>query len=373
MEEYKTINNYLHSAVIEAVVEDAKSNDKALGIAKFKYVPDIENGFFFKEIVKELYKMLSYPTIWYEDNYSFIVLLKDKKLHESIVELKKSQNHIYNEHGIRIDRVGVTTLSKEDSAEDLLKRVNRYFVISKRLQIGRIIYGTREFDFFDERKREDTFLTIAKKDADIRLYNLYKGIPVSEEGKIVEINEHMACINTTYEELLYLKKFEEFVYIKHKGFPNIIKGKIFNFNFDKLLVCIKDIEFLDESVLDREHIRIKPQKRIYITIGYKNSTIASGVIQSISIDSIVVKINKNIIKKLRALQKLEFTLQFKLLAKSSLAIETLNVKAKIYKIIGDEIIFTLFPNSFVQTKISGYVTSVKASLMKELKQKIIIN
>jgi len=368
----KSVYDYLNSSLIEAEVQRAKENNLSLAAIKFKYEVDLEDAFSFKNFAKEVYKLFLYPVLCYEEKDSFILLLRDKKLHESVTLFKKNQSKIYSSLNVLIERVGITILSKNEEADEFIKRVNRYFVISKRLPTAKVIYGTKEFDFFDDKKREDSLQVVIKNNPKVQLYNIYKGIPVNNEGVVIEFNKQLMCIKTTREELLYLKRNEEFVYIKHSVFPSIIKADIFNFNFEKEYVCVKNLEFQDVSVIDRENIRIKPSKKLYITIEYQNKIVANGEILSISIDSISVKISKNSIKKVRALQKLEFDLKFKLFVKNSIAVDNLSIKGKIYKIVGDEIIFTTFPNSFIKEKIARYVSSVKQEILKSLKQQLIL-
>lgn len=372
MERYKAINTYLNAAVVESNLQKAKDEDKPLSVVLFKYNVDLDNAFFFKSLMSEIYALFSYASIFYNDKDSFLVVLQNKKLHESITIFKKIQHRLLSEYDLRIDRVGITEMSKDDTLETLLKRVGRYLVISKRLPIGKIIYGTSSFDFYNDKKREDTLKSIIENSADVMLYNLYKGIPIKEEASIVEFDGSRMCLQTSYEELLYLKQNEEFLYIQHKDFPYIIKGYIYKYDFNNETVCIKNLEFQDISVVDRSSIRITPPKNIRVMIEYQNSIVCDGMIKSISTDSLVVKVDKSRLKKILMLKNSEFILKFRLFAKNSIAIDNISLRATVFSVSGDDMVFLIKPNSFIKMKISNYVKSIQDEIIKNLKKQITV-
>ncbi len=372
MERYKAINNYLNMAIVESNLKKAKNDDLPLSVILFKYNIDLDNAFFFKNIMSEIYTLLSYPDIFYNDKESFLVILQNKRLHESITIFKKVQHDLLNMHDLRIDRVGITEMSKDDTVESLLKRVNRYLVISKRLPIGKIIYGTSSFDFYNDRKRENTLKNIIENNPDVILHSLYEGIPIKNKASIVQYSEDKMCLETTYEELLYLKKNEEFVYMRHKEFPYIIKGYIYKYDFNHKVICVKNLEFQDISVVDRASTRITPPKNIRVMIEYENSIVCDGAIKSISADSLVVKVDRNRLKRILMLKNREFILKFRLFAKNSIAIDNISLRATIFNISGSDIVFLIKPNSFIKVKILNYVKSVQEEIIKNLKKQITI-
>ncbi len=371
MERYKSINNYLNMALLESEIKRSKNEGKPLSLVLFKCSVDLDNAFFFKKIMAEIYELFSYAIIFYNDKDSFLVSFKNKKLHESITIFKRVQHRLQNEYDLRIDRVGITEVSSDDTLESAYKRVSRYFVISKRLPVGKIIYGTSSFDFYNDKKREDTLKNIIEESSKVTLYNFYKGIPIKEQAFITAYDGKSICLKTTYEELLYLRQNEEFLYIKHKEFPYIIKGSIYKYDFNTLQVCIKHLEFQDISVVDRENVRIVPPKSIRVMIEYQNSIVCDGIIESISVDSIAIKLEKNKLKRVLLLKNSELVLKFRLFAKNSIAVDNISLRATVYSISGNEVIFLIKPNSFIRTKITNYVKSVQDEIIKNLKKKII--
>ncbi len=360
------INKYLNFAKIESEILLSKENDYPLSIVKFKYEVDLENAFFFKDVFKEIYRYLNFPLLLYSGNDSFLLFFRDKKLHQSIVLFKKIQQKLFNEYGIKINNAGISVLHKKDDMQDLLDRVNKYFVISKRIPENRIIYGTRDFDFYNNEKREESLKTILSQNPNIQIYNLYKGIPMKEDGVVVGYENQVICFQTTQKEMLYLQKNENFLYIKHTDFPNIIKGEIAKFDYKRLLVCVKNLEFQDSSVIDREHIRISPPKSIRIMIEYQDSLIADGEIRSISIDSISVAVKKNMMEKIKKIKSKEFVLKFRLFAKNSIVVDNITIKSTLFNMTNNEIVFLIKPNGFIRAKISNYVVACEEEIIKNL-------
>ncbi len=361
------INKYLNVAKIESEITLSKNNNYPLSLSKFKYEVDLDNAFFFKDVFKEIYRYLNFPLLLYNANDSFLLFFRNKKLHESIVLFKRMQKTILNKYNIKIDNVGISELHEKDSSQELLDRVNRYFVISKRIPENRLIYGTREFDFYNSEKREDNLKTILSQDSNIKIYTIYKGIPIKENAVVIKYEKQVICFQAFRKELMLLWKNESFIYVKHPNFPNVIKGEIAKIDYKRLLICIKDLEFQDNSIVDREHIRIAPPKSIRIMIEYQNSLIADGEIKSISVDSILVLIKKGNIKQLKNLKDKEFVLKFRLFVKDSIAVDNISIKSTILNIVNNEIIFLIKPNNFIKVKISNYVIVCKEEILKNLK------
>ncbi len=371
MESEKSIEKYLNLSKIEAEIEYARENKISLTIAKFKYEVDLDNAFFFKDLFKKVYRFLNFSTLLHAEKNHFIVIFSNLKLNQSVALFKKLQKKLDYEFNVRIDRVGMSELDDKDDAKDILERVHKYLVMSKRLPIGKIIFGKRDFDFYDYENREDNLKRIFSKDPNIFIYNVYKGIPIKERGKISKFSQDIICIETTPQEIVYLKRYEEFLYIKHKDFPNVIKGYIFNYDLDNYIVCVKDPEILDNSIIERESIRIKPPKPIRAMITYQGKTLGDGIIESISVDAISLKIDYPKVQILKKLKDGEFVLKFKLFAKNSIAIDNIIVKAKLYSVMAPEAVFLIEPNGYVKNKILNYVEACGKDIIQSLKLQMI--
>ena len=366
LDRYKEINRYLNIAKIESEIQYAKEQQIPLCIGKFKYIADLDNAFLFKDITKAIYTVLKLSPLFYDDKDSFIVIFQNIKLHESKNLLKKMQIYLKNRFDTYIDRIALSELSYEDSVGDILNRVEKYFIVSKRLPEGKIIYGTRNFDFYDPFKRDDTLKILLKDDPKVWIYNLYKGIPIKEEGFVESYEQDRIVLKTSKKELKYLKRYEEFLYIKHLAFPNIIKGRIQKINFENSTVTVDELEIQDDSPVERENIRITPDKSIRIMIGFKDKIISDGVVKSIAVDSLSIIVKKERIPLLKKFKNQELTLKFNLYTKDNSAVDKIIAKARIVNFIADEVVFVLTPNSIIQQKILRYISSMKKQILQTL-------
>jgi len=367
MSKNESIYKYLNIAKIESEVSLSKEKDVPLTVVKFKYEVDLGNVFLFKEVFKKIYTFLNFPLLVYAESDSFLLFLKGYKLHKSIVLFKKIQNKIFYEHNVRINNVGISELDDKDSANDLLNRVHRYFVMSKRVTKSKIIYGTREFDFFDSEKREESLKVILSKFPNVQIYNLYKGIPVKEEGIVVGYDNDVICLQTTPNRIKYLQKNEKFLYIKHNDFPNIIKAEIFKYDVKRSIVCVKNIEFQDDSPVNRENIRVTPPKAVKAMVEYDGNIVANGEIKSISIDSISIEVNASKVELFKKNKNKEFVVRFRLFAKNSMMADNIALKATFYNAMGNDIIFLTKPDAISKTKIAGYINTIKEDIVKNLR------
>jgi len=371
MDRDESIYKLLNLVKIKSEVSLAKEKNIPLSVIKFKCEVDLGNSFHFKDIFEEIYKFLHFPLFLYGGSDSFLIFLRDMRLHESIVVFKKLQRKLLNEYDIKIDKVGISELHKDDSADELLERVHKYFVISKRVPQERIIYGTREFDFYNVEKREENLKVIFTQNPNITIYNIYEGIPIKERAVIVGYDNEVICFKTSRKRVSYLQKNEKFLYIKHEDFPSIIRGEIAKLDLNREIVCVHNLDFQDSSVIDRESIRVKPPKTIKVMIEFDKKMIADGEIESISVDSVVVKMDKNQIKKFKKIKNREFILKFRLFAKNSIAVDNISLNSKIFNILEDEgeIVFLIKPNSYTKMKISGYIEACEEEILKTLKIK----
>jgi hypothetical protein len=367
MSKDENIYKNLDLAKIESEVELCQERDLPLSVVKFKYIVDYENTFLFRNIFKEIYKYLNFPLLTYGENDSFLLFLRGYKLHKSIVTFKKVQTKLSSKFGIQINDIGISEMDKKDSAKDLLDRAQKYLVVSKRVSKSKIIYGTRQFDFYNTSRRADSLKVVLSANPKVEIYNLYQGIPIKDEGVVVGYEKKVICLRISRKKIAYLQNNEKFLYIKHRDFPNIIKAEIAKFDINKEVVCVKNIEFQDDSPVDRENIRVTPPKVVKIMIEYEGNIVADGEIKNISLDSVVVTVSEHQANFFRKNKKKEFVLRFRLFAKNSMMADNIAVKAISHNVIGNDVVFLTKPDASSKTKIAGYIATLKEEIIKNLK------
>ena len=105
---YETINTYLNKGLIEANIAYAINHNTSFCIAKFGFEVDIEDGFFFKDLIAFIHTEIGFNLILQHSGDTFLILLRDYKIHNAKTLLKKLEHAIKQQFKIEIKNVGIT-------------------------------------------------------------------------------------------------------------------------------------------------------------------------------------------------------------------------------------------------------------------------
>lgn len=367
---YESINTYLNRGIIEANITFAKAHQTSFCVAKFGFEVDLEDGFFFKDLIAFIHTELGFQTLLQQGNDTFLIILRDFKIHYAKKMLKKLEHNIKQNFKIEIKSIGMTLFDQSDSYKSLLDRLDKYFVMSRLSTRKKIFYGTRDFDFYETQNKNDVLSSILQKEKAVTLYNLYNGIPIKEEATIAKFDEGIAQLNVSSPKILYYTK-ENFTFIQHDKIPSIIKARIIKVDPAKSLLVLANLEFLDASPLDRSYTRIQPQKPINATLLLNKIKCIDGNIDTLSESSIVLHVKLADIEKLihKDLVEKEFDIVFQIpTVKGFLTV--ISTKATIFSIINETIVLNIQPNTFMKTKLRQYVALRQNGLLVDLKQQL---
>lgn len=367
---YEAINTYLNRGIIEANITFAKAHQTSFCVAKFGFEVDLEDGFFFKDLIAFIHTELGFQTLLQQGNDTFLIILRDFKIHYAKKMLKKLEHNIKQNFKIEIKSIGMTLFDQSDSYKSLLDRLDKYFVMSRLSTRKKIFYGTRDFDFYETQNKNDVLTSILQKEKTVTLYNLYNGIPIKEEATIAKFDEGIAQLNVSTPKILYYTK-ENFTFIQHDKIPSIIKARIIKVDPAKSLLVLANLEFLDASPLDRSYTRIQPQKPINATLLLNKIKCIDGNIDTLSESSVVLHVKLADIEKLihKDLVEKEFDIVFQIpTVKGFLTV--ISTKATIFSIINETIVLNIQPNTFMKTKLRQYVALRQNGLLVDLKQQL---
>ena len=348
----------------------AKAHQTSFCIAKFGFEVDLEDGFFFKDLIAFIHTELGFQTLLQQGNDTFLIILRDFKIHYAKKMLKKLEHNIKQKFKLEIKSIGMTLFDASDSYKSLLDRLDKYYVMSKLSTRKKIFYGTLDFDFYETQNKNDVLASILQKEKAVTLYNLYNGIPIKEEAKIAKFDEGIAQLNVNAPKILYYTK-ENFTFIQHDKIPSIIKAKIIKVDPTKSLLVLTNLEFLDASPLDRSYTRVQPQKPINATLLLNKIKCIDGNVDTISESSIVLHVKLADIEKLihKDLVDKEFDLSFQIPTIKGF-LTMISTKATIFSIINETIVLNIQPNTFMTTKIRQYVALRQNGLLVDLKQQL---
>ncbi|MDD2384544.1 MAG: hypothetical protein PHN18_10175 [Sulfurospirillaceae bacterium] len=365
---YETINSYLSKGIIEANIDFAKHAETSFCLAKFGFEVDLEDGFFFKELISFIHTQISFNVILQQPNDTFLLLLRDYKIHNAKMLMNKLEHAIKHKFKIEIKNIGITLFDTSDTYKSLVDRLDKYYIMSKLSSRKKIFYGTLDFDFYETQSRNDALTTILKKDNKATLYNLYNGLPIKEEINIAKFEEGVAQIKIASSKIHFYAK-EEFTFIQHEKIPNIMKARIIKVDPIKSLLVLNHLEFLDASPVDRGDIRVQPERRINATLLHNKIKILDAAVANISESSVAINAKIGDIEKLLDKDFLdkEMELEFQIPTDKSF-LTKISTKAVIFSIINEMIVLNISPNVFMKSKLRQYIALRQNGLLVNLKQ-----
>ncbi len=362
------LTELVNEAIIEAQMVFSKEHSIPLCIARIEYEPDNDSEKF-KDIIAFIHAFIDYNPILTDKDNTYILFLKNVRIHTAVKMMKKLIFSLKIKYSTKIKRVSLTSVDYEDTLFSLLERLNRYFLLLKTSKEEEIFYGTKDFDFLAEKDKATLLSTIFKKDPHIKLHNFFKNIPLIEKAIIKNFQKDLLQIQINPQKLSFYKK-EKSIYLEHNLLPDILKADIFKIDFSKSLLYLYNLEFLDSSPVDREDIRVKPHKTVIVQVGYAGKVLFEGIIVDLSINSILLATQLAKLEKISSIniENIEFDLKFSLPLgnKESLIV----IKGKIYKILGNQVVFNIIPNTVQKSKLSSYIAMRQHELIKELEKEM---
>ncbi len=360
------IANYMNHAYIESQIERSKNYNSHLCAIKFelKFIPNEADKF--KEIISFMYAFLGYTSITNEGGNHFIIFLHESKIHNVVMTIKNMLMSVKIKFGINIHNVGITAYDSSDDKNSLIERVHTFFMKSKVSKNIDVYYGTKFFEF-SHCSDSDNIQSIYTQEPNLNLYGFYKEAPLMSKVKVVDYSEGSLKVNANQEYLPFLKK-QEYVYIEHAMIPDIMRADIIKINFNNGMITLDNMKFLDNSPVHRKNIRVAPHRPIQAILECENELYIEGLIADISKNSILLTTQLAKIEELQAkgLQTKSFKLRFHLDGANNSSF-TVDVKAMVYKIFGNQLVLNIYPTPEIETEITEYIAMCQNLLLLEVK------
>ena len=364
------INQFISRGIIESNIEFAQNHNTPLSIVKFGYDVDIEDGFFFKDLISFIHSYSDFNSILQQPSDTFIIFLRDCKIHEAKSIVTQMIQKIKYKFKTDIEHVGITLLDENDNYKTLLDRLDKYYVMSKLSSRKKIFYGTLDFDFYETQSDKKVLENIFKKSNEVKLYNFYQGLPITEKVKVLKFDQGLIQLKIDPIKFPFYEN-EKFTFIQHDLIPTIIKASIVKIEPNKSLMVLGNLEFMDSSPVERSGIRVEPERDIYTSLSLENKKILDGNISSLSENSIVLHVRPESIKSLseQPLWNTELTLQFQIPTKKSF-LAMVKTKAMIYSIINDKVVLNISPNRLIKSKLRNYISLRQSDVLLNLKHEL---
>lgn len=367
---YKSITNYINKGIIESNIEHVKEYDNFICLAKLEIDIDLDDAYTFKDMFGYLHQKSDFGAILLENDSELILLFRDYKIHQTKTILQKIKRTIWHRYNIDIKSIGITLIDPEDDYKSLMSRLEEYYVMSKIASKGKIFYGTRYFNFYEGDSNFEMLQVLFKKINMVKIHNIYQGIPVVDRSGIMDFSKGNLILKIDKNKVPFYRQ-EEFCYIEHDLIPNIIKANILRVNSTLNSLTLCDLEFLDESAIDRSGIRIEPERPMFASVTHDKKLICKGNIINISENAIVLRLSSPHLKKLAMshVGKGYLTLKTQIPTQKSF-ITTIKTKAVIFRMDSEKVVITIFPSPVARTKIRSYISMQQSALLIELKAKL---
>ena len=364
------INQFISRGVIESNIEFAQNHNTPLSIVKFGYDVDLEDGFFFKDLIAFIHSYSDFNSILQQPNDTFIIFLRDCKIHEAKSIVTQMLQKINYKFKVDIEHVGITLLDESDSYKTLLDRLDKYYVMSKLSKRKKTFYGTLDFDFYETQSDKKVLDNIFKKSSSVKLFNFYQGLPITEKVEILKFDQGLIQLKVDPIKFPFYEN-ERFTFIQHDLIPTVIKANIVKMEPNKSLMVLGNLEFMDSSPVERIGVRVEPERDIYTSLSLENKKLLDGNIVSLSENSVVLNVKPQSIKALseKPLWNTELTLQFQIPTKKSF-LTMIKTKAMIYSIINDKVVLNITPNRLIKSKLRNYISLRQSDVMLNLKQEL---
>jgi len=364
------INEFMSRGIIESNIEFSKTHNSPLSIVKFGYEVDLDDGFFFKDLISFIHSFSDFNSILQQPHDTFIIFLRDCKIHHAKTIVTQMIQKIKYKFKIDIKHLGITLLDEDDTYKGLLDRLDKYYVMSKLSTKSKIFYGTLDFDFYETQSDKKVLENIFKKLNIVKLYNFYQGLPVTEDVKILHFDKGLIQIKMDPIKVPFYEN-ERFTFIQHDLIPTVIKASIIKLEPARSLMVLGNLEFLDSSPVERSGMRVEPDRLIYASLALGKKTILDENIISIAENSVVLQVHENKIADFaeKPLWDVELNLNFQIATKKSF-LTPINTKAMIYSIMNDKVVLNITPSTPIKTKLRTYISLRQSNVLDDLIQNL---
>jgi len=132
---------------------------------------------------------------------------------------------------------------------------------------------------------------IQRNSAKVMLHNYYKGLSITNEAIIVEIQEGSIVLKSTYIQQKAIQ-FEGKTLITSEALPNAIAcDEVIKITFDKQSLEFKKLHFVGSSPIKRSTIRLVPDKHTVSLFIGENKFQGEISIEDISLDAVRLSLN----------------------------------------------------------------------------------
>lgn len=222
----------------------------------------------------------------------------------------------------------------------------------------------------DKRAIHGLFEMAKRNNAKIKIHNLYKGLSITNDGMIHEIDENHVWIKTTNMQLKAIQ-YERRVVLVSDIFPMfILSTDIRRINFEEMTVKLGDCKMTTTSPTRRQYIRVLPDEEAKVTLLYQGRKFETDI----EIADISIKATRLIMASLPAgFQVGSRVILDLVLGTPPLKPIIINTEAEVFRISEQshqyEAVFTYDLHSRHHKDLIDYIAKRQMQLIREFKER----
>lgn len=211
------------------------------------------------------------------------------------------------------------------------------------------------------------FEAIQRNNSNIRVYNSYKGLNISNVGVLLELSEDKIVIQTQYLQQRAIK-INNYLIVESELFPTAVFCEIKSVDFENGSVVLQNYKFMDQKPSEQEYIRVEPEENHKITLFFDG--------RKITVDCKLVDVSVGGAKIILSLLPAGFKGGDEIIVDMVFYIEKkpliINTKAKVKSIVEQkrefEIIVIFEENFGIKKLLTEYVANRQMALIREFKK-----
>ncbi len=205
----------------------------------------------------------------------------------------------------------------------------------------------------------------------LKLLNIYKGLPISTQSKILKMEEDKIIV-TAEKIQKFVMEMEKEVVLQSAHLPGDIHAEVHFIDSGRPLAILKNLEMMKTSINNRKHTRVTVTSRLPITLKIDKSHY-TGYVHDISINSIAIlfnsdKFEENVLKGSRA------EVSFKLPWQNDEGFVNITLQASVLFNRNEKefhkVVVLLEPDDTGESYIFDYIYKRQKELIREIKSRL---
>ena len=116
----------------------------------------------------------------------------------------------------------------------------------------------------------DLFRQIAKNRSEIKMLNIYKGLPISYDASIDSIGDSEIQVQSNKHQIACLY-YQGESYLQGKDLPFIIRSQVMSVNLAKESAIFSNFEAVKNNIGKRAEFRVEPGEQLIVAVQFKGS------------------------------------------------------------------------------------------------------